>query len=246
MTALDEPDTQEPGFSALYEPHVDGDGWRMTPRMASYLWSTRRRCRHDVPHDVLALAVSALRRRSLALHRRPPMESRTRCANRLALREGRWLHWCLYRGFVAAAVATDGRCSLSIATPTAASAATPKRIAKAAIRSSSPSRELTMPSRRTFDRRLSFLTTTIASNNKSPRPTATLAKSPRRTVDRSDDRSNAAATTRSLRSSNCEYTAPVVTPAARASSRSDPRALPPRNTLSTAATNFARVDRSGI
>jgi len=26
------------GDVPLYEPHVDGDGWRMTPRMASHLW----------------------------------------------------------------------------------------------------------------------------------------------------------------------------------------------------------------
>jgi hypothetical protein len=32
-------DTDEPDFAAIYEPHVDGDGWRMTPRMAWYLWS---------------------------------------------------------------------------------------------------------------------------------------------------------------------------------------------------------------
>lgn len=38
MTDLHVADTQEPDFTALYEPHVDGDGWRMTPRMASHLW----------------------------------------------------------------------------------------------------------------------------------------------------------------------------------------------------------------
>lgn len=32
-------DDDEPDFAALYEPHVDGDGWQMTPRMAWHLWS---------------------------------------------------------------------------------------------------------------------------------------------------------------------------------------------------------------
>lgn len=32
-------DDDEPDFAALYEPHVDGDGWQMTPRMACHLWS---------------------------------------------------------------------------------------------------------------------------------------------------------------------------------------------------------------
>lgn len=44
MTDLDDLDTpadhnDEPDFAAIHEPHVDGDGWLMTPRMAWYLWS---------------------------------------------------------------------------------------------------------------------------------------------------------------------------------------------------------------
>lgn len=45
MTDMDEYDDEapeendEPDFVALYEPHVDGDGWRMTPRMAWRLWT---------------------------------------------------------------------------------------------------------------------------------------------------------------------------------------------------------------
>lgn len=42
MTDID-PDkldgNDEPDFTTLYEPHVDGDGWQMTPRMAWHLWS---------------------------------------------------------------------------------------------------------------------------------------------------------------------------------------------------------------
>lgn len=30
----------EPDFAAVYEPHVDGDGWQMTPRMAWRLWTS--------------------------------------------------------------------------------------------------------------------------------------------------------------------------------------------------------------
>lgn len=29
----------EPDFAALYEPHINADGWRMTPRMAWRLWT---------------------------------------------------------------------------------------------------------------------------------------------------------------------------------------------------------------
>lgn len=32
-------DSDEPDFAAIYEPHVDGDGWQTTPRMAWQLWS---------------------------------------------------------------------------------------------------------------------------------------------------------------------------------------------------------------
>lgn len=32
-------DSDEPDFATIYEPHVDGDGWQMTPRMAWQLWS---------------------------------------------------------------------------------------------------------------------------------------------------------------------------------------------------------------
>jgi hypothetical protein len=32
-------DSDEPDFLTIYEPHVDGDGWQMTPRMAWQLWS---------------------------------------------------------------------------------------------------------------------------------------------------------------------------------------------------------------
>lgn len=32
----------EPDFTALYEPHVDDDGWQMSPRMAWHLWSAAR------------------------------------------------------------------------------------------------------------------------------------------------------------------------------------------------------------
>lgn len=35
-------DDDEPDFTALYEPHVDGDGWQMSPRMAWHLWSAAR------------------------------------------------------------------------------------------------------------------------------------------------------------------------------------------------------------
>ncbi|HUP86911.1 MAG TPA: hypothetical protein VM143_14730 [Acidimicrobiales bacterium] len=38
MTDLHVPDPVEPDFESLYLPHVDGDGWQMTPRMASHLW----------------------------------------------------------------------------------------------------------------------------------------------------------------------------------------------------------------
>ena len=38
LTTRDD-DNDEPDFAALYEPHVDGDGWQMTPRMAWHLWS---------------------------------------------------------------------------------------------------------------------------------------------------------------------------------------------------------------
>lgn len=32
-------DGDEPDFAAIYEPHIDGDGWQMTPRMAWQLWN---------------------------------------------------------------------------------------------------------------------------------------------------------------------------------------------------------------
>lgn len=32
-----------PNFAALFEPHIDGDGWQMTPRMAMRLWHTALR-----------------------------------------------------------------------------------------------------------------------------------------------------------------------------------------------------------
>lgn len=35
-------DDDEPDVTALYEPHVDGDGWQMSPRMAWHLWSAAR------------------------------------------------------------------------------------------------------------------------------------------------------------------------------------------------------------
>lgn len=35
-------DDHEPNFTALYEPHVDGGGWQMSPRMAWHLWSAAR------------------------------------------------------------------------------------------------------------------------------------------------------------------------------------------------------------
>ena len=38
--ATSDENNDEPDFAALYEPHVDGDGWQMTPRMACYLWSS--------------------------------------------------------------------------------------------------------------------------------------------------------------------------------------------------------------
>lgn len=43
--------SREPDFTALYEPHIDGDGWQMTPRMAWHLWSGARHLRDEWRHE---------------------------------------------------------------------------------------------------------------------------------------------------------------------------------------------------
>lgn len=49
-------DDDEPAFAALYEPHLDGDGWQMTPRMAWHLWSAAAYLADDWRHgDVESL-----------------------------------------------------------------------------------------------------------------------------------------------------------------------------------------------
>lgn len=59
-------DDQEPDFTSLYEPHVDGDGWRMSPRMARHLWSAAHYLADEVrtSHpDALADRLPAVARR---------------------------------------------------------------------------------------------------------------------------------------------------------------------------------------
>lgn len=53
-----------PDFVRIDEPHVNGDGWRITPRMAWYLWSAALyladECRTSRP-EALAKRATAFR-----------------------------------------------------------------------------------------------------------------------------------------------------------------------------------------
>ena len=58
--AVDLEGNDEPDFTVLCEPHVDGDGWQMTPRMAWYLWSAALYLADEWRSSVATTLVDAL------------------------------------------------------------------------------------------------------------------------------------------------------------------------------------------
>lgn len=86
-------DEEMPDFTALFEPHIDGDGWQMTPRMAMQLWHAALRLADewqfaplerlvdDLPHVARPYAADDTWRQQFA-------DAFRQMASRLSSREG--------------------------------------------------------------------------------------------------------------------------------------------------------------